>query len=194
LVVPANKTGRVAALELLIRLGADVKTDDVEGDCPIITCAQYGDVQMLNMLLAAGASANTCSGDGGFSPLTIACMGGHDDMALALCKLSSKRTLRDKDGYEGQTAADCIIAPLARNWRNFSPLHLEVIAAVVLAGGPVEPQNATAVLPAVLARAKECPGERARMTALASRLEKLAAGGDEDDEGDEGDDDDGADE
>jgi len=88
--------GEAEVMKLLIRYGADVKTEDAENG-PMLTAAARGKTEIVQILGENGVNLNTRDW-GGKTPLMLAIEEGQYDTALALLKLGADVAARDKDG------------------------------------------------------------------------------------------------
>ena len=77
----------------LIRLGADVDVfDNRDGDTPLIRAARMGNLALVRVLLAAGASVRVETASGA-TALSEAVRGGHDDVATLLREAAENTNL-----------------------------------------------------------------------------------------------------
>ena len=81
----------------LIRLGADVNiSDDRDGDTPLIRAARMGNVALVRVLLAGGASVRAET-TGGATALSEAVRGGHDEVARLLREAAASGDLIERE-------------------------------------------------------------------------------------------------
>jgi len=169
-----------AAVDLLVRLGADVNARDERGRTPIFECARVNDAAMLRRLLAHGASPDVVSDDG-YTPLLLhACMncmnashqvGEAGETALALTRGASRETRRAVVAHRGLWDNGFSAVDFIRTQRRLFPelWQVEVMAELLVSGASVLPQHAADVLPVVmshvlpLAAQKEAAGRSAQL-------------------------------
>jgi ankyrin repeat protein len=87
-----------AAVQQLLRDGADVNAAHGDGMSALHWAAVNGDGEMTDMLLRAGASPMARTRLGGYTPLALAAEGGHDAVAAALLKAGSDVNAADTAG------------------------------------------------------------------------------------------------
>jgi ankyrin repeat protein len=80
----AAERGDRAAVQQLIRSGADVNAAQGDGTTALHWAAAKEDAEMAKMLLAAGASVKAMTREGGMTPLIMASMSGAADVIEAL--------------------------------------------------------------------------------------------------------------
>ena len=90
--------------KLLIERGADLNLRGGEGDSPLKTAAEQGNLELARLLLDAGADPNFVGGVGGMSVLGMAADRGHPDVVQLLLDRGSDPAARDR-GHD--TALDC---------------------------------------------------------------------------------------
>jgi len=78
-----GKDGHLAALELLLKGGADVHALNKWRETPLLTAANHGQAKAVEALLNANADPCKCT-DTGWSPLSIAAYKGHDEVVKLL--------------------------------------------------------------------------------------------------------------
>jgi hypothetical protein len=138
--VPPGDT-YLAALDLLVRLGADVEARDSTGGTSIFNYAAMGYLAGVQRLLVHGASADVFRDDG-TTPLIVACDYlnidhlGRRAVALELLRASSRETRQAVD-ERSWSAADYIIS--ARRGRSIEPWHKQMVCELLAAGAPVRP-------------------------------------------------------
>jgi len=76
----AAETGKLAAVQLLLRAGVDPNRASGFGP-PLAVAAHFGHLDVVRALLNAGADVN---GNGVVSPLRVALDSGHNDIAALL--------------------------------------------------------------------------------------------------------------
>jgi ankyrin repeat protein len=94
-VADAAMRGDVAAIEALLRGGADVNAPQGDGMTALHWAAQRGDVGVAEMLYAAGADLEATTRIGGYTPLHVAAREGSEAMARSLLQAGAdpaKRT------------------------------------------------------------------------------------------------------
>lgn len=96
---------RTDAVAKLLERGADVSTQDNDGDAPVHGAAQTGNVEILDMLIDKGADPNLKNKLGG-TPLMWAAVYGHEEAARWLIEHGANPSLKDNDGM---TARDWAI-------------------------------------------------------------------------------------
>jgi len=80
----AAKYGCLGFTQNLLRLGAVVGAERVDGVTPLLLAAQEGHVEIVKALLGAEAKVDT--GPAGYTPLYLACQQGHIRVAKELLK------------------------------------------------------------------------------------------------------------
>jgi hypothetical protein len=143
---------RLTALDLLVRLGADVDARDELGSSPIITCVENGDLAGMRRLLDHGASPDAVDEDG-HTPVMQAFetnLGEPDRSAAALelSRRSSPERRRAVNGF-GWSAVDFIIHAMLG--LTCEACHIQLIGELLAAGAPVQSRFASALLPIVAA-------------------------------------------
>ena len=96
--------GPIDALVLLLRHGASVKGWDAsrEGD-PLLMAVLIKHLDAVRLLLAAGADANVCDGEG-TSPLRVCAQEGLLEMARLLLQCGADKTIDEAGGPTGMNA------------------------------------------------------------------------------------------
>jgi len=89
------------------KVGLELATP--HGGTALRYAAGYGQLAMVNELLAKGASANQATQNSGETPLINACEWGHSQVALALLSSGAEVNARDKSG---RTALHHAISPI----------------------------------------------------------------------------------
>lgn len=85
------------AVQKLLDRGADVNTQDHDGDTALHGAAQTGNVAIIDLLLAKGAKLNVKNKVGG-TPLMWAAVYGHEEAARRLLERGADPALKDGDG------------------------------------------------------------------------------------------------
>ncbi|WP_091625037.1 ankyrin repeat domain-containing protein [Micromonospora peucetia] len=87
------------AVSALLRVGADPNAADQEGTTPLYQASVHGAVDLVRLLLAAGAAPNTESGHGQEgTPLCAAAVGGYPDVVRELLAHGADPNLREDQG------------------------------------------------------------------------------------------------
>lgn len=121
---------RLAAVQLLLAAGADVRQANDRGWTPLHQAAYRNDPEMATLLLAAGAPVDVAAhGDGG-TPLAVALFWGHREVSevlaergVAPCNLRIAAGLGRPDLVAQCFAADGTLTPDARAGRAFYRPH-----------------------------------------------------------------------
>jgi hypothetical protein len=154
----------LAALDLLVRQGADVDARDKDNETPVFKYACEGYLAGLQRLLGHGASVNhvvdciAINGQilpDGQTPLMWACRFLDDNpadrraVALEVLRASSRETRQAVSHKEGWSAVDFIVHYIIsqRRWRSPKPWHQQLIGELLSAGVPVHPELRSFVLP-----------------------------------------------
>src|SRR4051812_29583335 len=74
----AVSAGQIAAVETLVKSGADVSAPDESGLTPLALAAMQGETAIARLLIAAGAAVNQASSDG-TTPLMRAASANHGE-------------------------------------------------------------------------------------------------------------------
>ncbi|MFC0503559.1 ankyrin repeat domain-containing protein [Micromonospora costi] len=91
--------GDAAAAGALLRLGADPDAADRDGTTPLYRASVHGAVDLVRLLLAAGAAPDTESGHGQEgTPLCAAAAWGHTDVVHVLLAHGADPNLREDRG------------------------------------------------------------------------------------------------
>lgn len=90
------------AVERLLERGADVNSQDNDGDAPLHGAAQIGNVEIVDLLIDKGADPNLKNKQGG-TPLMWAAVYGNEDAARWLLEHGADASLKDAQGF---TAGD----------------------------------------------------------------------------------------
>ena len=85
-------------VEHLIKEGADPNTQDNNGWTPLHEVAQRNNIEILRLLLDAGANPNVPGGDENYTPLHDAVEAGHVETIELLIERGADKKLRDKNG------------------------------------------------------------------------------------------------
>ena len=85
------------ATERLLALGADLKSQDKDGDTALHGAAETGNVEIMRLLLDKGADLNAKNKQGG-TPLMWAAVFGNDDAVRLLLSRGADASLKDNDG------------------------------------------------------------------------------------------------
>lgn len=88
---------RESSVQKLLERGANPNLSDKDGDTPLHTAAQRGNVKLLEWLLAAGANVNAKNKLGG-TPLMWAAVFGHQPAAALLLEKGADPKLKDNGG------------------------------------------------------------------------------------------------
>jgi uncharacterized protein len=130
-VADAAARGDVAAVQDLLRNGADVNTAQGDGMTALHWAAERGDLPLAEVLIYSGANVNAGTRIGRYSPLHLATRGGHGDVVAAL--------LRAKADANAATTNSGV-----------TPLHLaavagraDVIEALLRAGAAIDAKEAS---------------------------------------------------
>ena len=84
--------------EDLIKEGADPNTQDNNGWTPLHEVAQRNHLELVRLLLEAGANPNIPGGDENYTPLHDAVEAGHVETVKLLIERGADKKLRDKNG------------------------------------------------------------------------------------------------
>lgn len=146
---------RDAALELLLRLGADVKRPDDSGDTPLHDFARGGPLAAVLRLIERGALVDVAC-ETGQTPLMTACfarrhIGDREGVVFELLARSSPAARRAVT-TSGYSAIDLLVGDMGSSpppppivgWVK------RVVAELLRAGAPVAPENAERVLPVAI--------------------------------------------
>lgn len=87
---------RVALIQPLVEMGADINARDAAGQTPFFTACFFGKWNVAVVLAALGVDYNArdCQGR---TPIYIACIRGHRDVAVELAALGADQTIRAND-------------------------------------------------------------------------------------------------
>ncbi|MFF4821643.1 ankyrin repeat domain-containing protein [Streptomyces sp. NPDC001312] len=122
--VTAAMLGDTARAEALLRAGADPERADREGTTPLYVASVQGQVEMVRLLLAAGACPDAESGHGSEgTPLCAAACWGHTETVRELLAHGADPNLREDHGT-GRTPLEWAVADS----------HSETVALLVAAG------------------------------------------------------------
>jgi hypothetical protein len=138
----------LAALDLLVRLGADVDARDDLGKSPIFGCLEKGNLAGMRRLLDHGASPDAVD-EYGHTPVMCAFSINFSEpdrsaAALELSRRSSPETRRAVSRV-GWSAVDYVIENM--RYHAYEACHFKLIGELLTAGAPVLPENAARVLP-----------------------------------------------
>jgi len=79
--------------------------DSVDGRPPILYAADYGQLEVIEYLIAEGADVNACDKHG-ISPLLAAIWEGHTDCVKLLLQKGASKTGKTPDGTDYMEAAE----------------------------------------------------------------------------------------
>jgi ankyrin repeat protein len=105
LIVAANLSGASDVVKLLLSHKADPRTPDAHGVTPLMYAADYGDLETVKALVAAGADVNAGRPNGA-GPLSWAANGPHDVLVWLLehkANPNPARRTRMAPGTDGMT-------------------------------------------------------------------------------------------
>lgn len=91
-VIDAARRGDAAAVRMLLKQGASVKTAQGDGATALHWAAHHDSLDIANAVLAAGANVNAVN-DLGVSPLWLACQNGSAAMSERLLRAGANATL-----------------------------------------------------------------------------------------------------
>ena len=97
-VADAARLGDAAAVKALLRNGADVNAAQGDGMTALHWAAQKGDIELVAMLLSAGASVRATTRLGGYTPMHLASQAGHPRVVAALLAAGSPADVRTATG------------------------------------------------------------------------------------------------
>ena len=78
--------GNISRSRRLIKAGADVNVINKYGVTPMFIASQNGYLEIVDLLLEAGADVNTAHKESGLTPLWIAAQQGHSEIIRRLLK------------------------------------------------------------------------------------------------------------
>jgi ankyrin repeat protein len=84
-------------VQKLLAHGADISTQDADGDTALHGAAETGNVEIMRLLLDKGANPNAKNQQGG-TPLMWAAVYGNDEAARLLLNRGADASLKDNDG------------------------------------------------------------------------------------------------
>ena len=97
-VADAARAGDRAAVQRLLRDGADVNTAHGDGMTALHWAATNGDAELTNMLLHGGGKVVSRTRLGGYTPLALAAEAGHGAVVAALIKAFADANAADTSG------------------------------------------------------------------------------------------------
>ncbi|CAM9167848.1 unnamed protein product, partial [Hapterophycus canaliculatus] len=97
---------RLAMMQLLLQHGAHVDDGEEFAYTAMFTAAQNNDLDVVNLLLAAGARIQDDDCLDSYSPISLAALSSNLDMALSLLRLGSRPNVEEIDG---RSTLDCAV-------------------------------------------------------------------------------------
>ena len=100
-------------MKKLIQAGGEVNEQTSLGSTPLLVASMNGHVEVVNILIQAGAEVNTQVKEGifkGWTPLHLASLNGHVEVITALLAGGADKTLKDDCGktpYDVAYNQDC---------------------------------------------------------------------------------------
>ena len=94
----AAMQGDKDAVRSLAKQKIDINAAHGDGATALHWAAYNDDLDMVKILLAAGANVKAATRDGAITPLFMACTNGNAAMIEALLKAGADRTIRDVNG------------------------------------------------------------------------------------------------
>jgi uncharacterized protein len=94
----ASVVGEARIVRMLLKQGADVRSQGPEGTNALILSAACGHLDVVRLLIASGADVNVCSLKEKVTPLMLAALKGHTDIVSVLLENGADVRARDKDG------------------------------------------------------------------------------------------------
>jgi len=95
--IDAAARNDLAAVDALLKEEVNVNAQDERGARPLIHAARNGAVEMVRVMLDAGAAPNVKGG--GFTPLTAAALNGHTQVVALLLKAHAMVDVKSDNGY-----------------------------------------------------------------------------------------------
>jgi hypothetical protein len=160
-----------AAFRLLVSSGADVHARNDRMTTPLFYAVESGNLQILRLLAASGASPDGLVDVDGQTPLMWAAGGTANvgperrPVLEEVLRLSSPETRRAVT-KQGDSAIDWLVWAQRLDgqgtaFKPFEPWQLEVVAELRRSGTPVQPRFAAALLPSAAAHANRLDAELA---------------------------------
>ena len=85
LIIDAAKIGHIQAVELILKVYADVNFQSASGETPLMLASQYGHIEVVELLLKENAGVNIRKEDG-WTALMLASRNGHTQIVELLLK------------------------------------------------------------------------------------------------------------
>ena len=95
--------GHLAAIKVLVRMGAALEIRNSSGQTPLDQAVGSGDINLVRFLLEAGAEVNATTSNG--SALHMACAYGHIQIVKLLLANGANPNAVDQDGRTPKTLA-----------------------------------------------------------------------------------------
>ena len=112
----AAATGNIDAVKKHIEAGSDLNVKDPEGGaCPLSTAALFGQTEVAEALIKAGADVN-CRGNDGATPLHVAAFFCREEIVTALLEAGADKTI--KNSYQS-TPQETVSGP----YENVKPVY-----------------------------------------------------------------------
>jgi len=154
----ASFNGQVAAAQQLLISDADPSLTDKQGFDALTIAAGRDDLEMLRVLLSAGADADAVTGPTGGSALIVAARAGHERIVRHLLMAGARVDHTDRDGRTALTEA--VISG------QDTPRHVATIETLIKAGARIDIADGSGITPLIHA-------ERTGSTRIASAIKAV---------------------
>lgn len=114
---PLHVAENVEITKFLIDQGADVHEVDVQGMTPLHFAAMYGQAEVIQVLVQAGADIQATDEDDGRSPLHYAARNGNAEATRILIELGADVELEDNFGETPMDLAEGETLKVFQSWR-----------------------------------------------------------------------------